>query len=330
MLGIMTGLTTPSLAVNLAEVERALKLVDPIFLHTPQFESQPLSERYGCRVIVKVETVNPIGSFKGRGGDWLAQTADLGRPLVCASAGNLGQGLAYGARRAGLELHVFASRAANALKLERMRSLGATLHLVDGDFDLAKTTASQQAESRGWRLVVDGEDPRLAEGAATMAAELTGALGEEIDTIFLPVGNGSLACGAAVWFKQKSPKTRVVGVSSLVAPATHDTWKSGQITVGPPFSTIAEGLCARVPVPSAVACLRDTLDDFVLLDESLFLDAMADLWSAHRIVAEPSGVAPLAAAAASEDLEDKLIVVPVGGANTDLEMLRKAVERDRA
>jgi len=240
------GLPAP-LIVDLDEVKRARREIDPAFTNSPLFESAALSKQYGGRVILKLETANPIGSFKGRGGDWLARTADHERPLACASAGNLGQGLAYGARRAGIPLHVFASRSANPLKLARIKDLGASLHLVDGDFDHAKNCAADQAAKEDWRLIVDGEDRRLAEGAATIAAEITDAFADTIDLIFVPVGNGSLACGVATWFKQHSQRTRIVGVSSTVAPATYNAWRSGVLEVGPSFTTIAEGLCARTP-----------------------------------------------------------------------------------
>jgi threonine dehydratase len=95
-----------------------------VFLNTPQFVCEPLGDRLGARLALKIETLNPIRSFKGRGTDWLVSRAQHGVRLVCASAGNFGQAMAYSCRRRGLDLTVYASTGANELKVERMRALG--------------------------------------------------------------------------------------------------------------------------------------------------------------------------------------------------------------
>ncbi len=182
--------------VEIAQVERAAHCVNPVFRNTPQFFAGPLGEALGLRPLLKVETVNPIRCFKGRGTDFLARTATRGDVLVCASAGNLGQGLAYAGREHDLRIEVFAASTVNAGKLAAMRRLGARVTLVDGDFDVARQCAADSAQRHGWTLVEDGNDPPLAEGAATIAVELTAA-GHRIDCLLVPAGNGSLACGVA-------------------------------------------------------------------------------------------------------------------------------------
>src|SRR5687767_797687 len=113
----------------LERVELAARLIDPVFLHTPQFVCEPLSAALGVRVALKIETLNPIRSFKGRGADFLVSQASNDVPLVCASAGNFGQAMAYACRKHGLKLTIYASTNANSLKVERMQMLGANVVL---------------------------------------------------------------------------------------------------------------------------------------------------------------------------------------------------------
>lgn len=304
--------------MDLDRVERAAEEIDPVFRDSPQFYAEALSARLGCRVLLKLETTNPVRSFKGRGGDWLARASSPDDVLCLASAGNLGQGLAYGARSHQLTARVFAARSANPLKLAQIRRLGADLDLVDGDFDDAKRAASEAATTHGWRLIEDGREAPLAEGAATMAVELTRAHPTSLESLFVGVGNGSLACGVGAWMQAHSPATRIVGVGSVAAPATFDAWRTGDLTPGQPFTTVAEGLCARVAVPGAVLTLRRALDDYLLVDETLLIEAVRLLWHECGIVAEPSGAAALAGVLAQRDLlQGQSVVVPVGGSNLD-------------
>jgi len=133
---------TAASSLSPERIAEAAKVIDPVFLHSPQFVSGALSERLGLRLLCKVELLNPIRSFKGRGADYFLQRlGSQARPLVCASAGNFGPGLAYAAARRARAVTVFAARGANPLKLERMRQLGALVQLAGDDFDAAEDAA---------------------------------------------------------------------------------------------------------------------------------------------------------------------------------------------
>ena len=138
-------------AISVDRIEEAAGLIDQVFLHSPQFDCAPLSDRLGVDTILKVETVNPIRSFKGRGADYLLHrlTADKDqRRIVCASAGNFGQGMAYACRSRGRKITVFAAHNASSLKVERMRTLGAHIELTGDDFDEAKDAAKSTRERK--------------------------------------------------------------------------------------------------------------------------------------------------------------------------------------
>lgn len=175
------------------------------FRDSPQFISEPLSEEIGVPVVVKLETANPIGSFKGRG-TWLAMSELMARGrvgerhgVVVASAGNFGQGVAYAARAMNVPVIVFAATSANPTKVAAMRRLGADVRAVGEDFDAARLAAADLAAGSGWHLLVDGEDPWISIGAGTIALELTDAASRgdlpALDRFYVPVGNGALVGG---------------------------------------------------------------------------------------------------------------------------------------
>ena len=167
-------------------IEQAAKVIDPVFLNTPQFESDALNEALGMSLVVKVETLNPIRSFKGRGTDYFVNQHGDASVFVCASAGNFGQGMAYACRKRGVPLTVFAAESANHFKLERMRHLGAEVKLAGHDFDAAKETARAYAEQNGAVFVEDARDPETAVGAGTIGLELS-QYPEPFDAVLVPL-----------------------------------------------------------------------------------------------------------------------------------------------
>jgi threonine dehydratase len=280
--------------LSINRIEQAAEIIDPVFLHSPQFVCEPLGEQLGVQLTLKVETLNPIRSFKGRGADFLvAQVKDADR-LVCASAGNFGQAMAYACRKRGLALTVYASTGANPFKVERMRSLGATVILQGDDFDAAKDAAKLAAIAQGDRFVEDSRDVETAEGAGTIGLELLN-LPEPLDALLIPLGNGALINGVARVMKSRSPKTQIVAIQSAGAAAMVESWRSGQIVIHDRIATIADGIGVRVPVPEALADMQGLVDEAVLVDEGTIIEAMRLLHRHAGLVVEPSGAVGVAA-----------------------------------
>lgn len=283
--------------LSLDRIVEASHRIDPAFTNSPQFVSAPLSQALDCTLALKVETVNPIRSFKGRGADWfVARRVEAGdrRALICASAGNFGQALAYAGAKYGIPVVVFAARNANALKVERMRALGADVRLEGADFDSAKTAARLLATAVGTELVEDGLMPAISEGAGTIALELL-ARDDAYDAIVVPLGNGALLNGMARWIKAVSPATRVVGVVANGAPAMADSWRDGRIVEHASTNTIADGIAVRVPIAEALADMHGLVDEVLGVDDDALVDAMRRVHAHHGLVIEPAGAAGLAA-----------------------------------
>lgn len=280
--------------LKLEHIEQALQVIDPVFLHTPQYRAEALEPILGCRLVVKVETLNPIRSFKGRGASYLVAQVPEGTTLMCASAGNFGQAMAYACRARGVHLIVYASVNANPLKIERMRALGAEVRLAGADFDAAKLEAKRVAAKAGLRMVEDSLDTATAEGAGTMGIELL-RWPEPFDTLLVALGNGAMLSGIGRWVKAHVPETQVVGVAAQGAPAMVESWRAGRIVEYERSDTIADGIAVRIPIPEAVADMHGAVDDLVLVSDASIGTAMKLLHEHMGVVVEPSGAVGVAA-----------------------------------
>lgn len=289
----------PAHRLGLAAMARAMAVIDPVFLGSPQYLCEPLAEALGCRLMLKVETTNPLRSFKGRGASFLIAErlrtgAMSGRQLVSASAGNWGQALAYVCRDAGLPLILYAATEANPMKVARMRALGADVRLSGADFDAAKAEAGRWAAETGALMLADGQDREASEGAGTIAVELM-AEACPPDCLVVPLGNGAMLTGIARWAKAVHPGCEVIGVQATGADAMEKSWRSGRLHFPPSVSTIADGIGIRVPIPEAVADMAGLVDDVHLVEDAAILDAMRLVHTRAGLVAEPSGAAGVAA-----------------------------------
>lgn len=311
----------PAHRLSLSRIADAAARIDPVFLNTPQFVCEPLSVWLGCRLTLKVETLNPIRSFKGRGADYYVATLRERRPLVCATAGNFGQGMAYACRKRRVPLTVFTAQIANPLKVDRMRALGADVLFAGDDFDAAKEHARRYCIETGARFVEDGLEPAISEGAGSIAVELF-AHGAELDAILVPLGDGALLNGIARWTKSVAPATRVIGVCSRGAPALHDAWH-GIPARAAPVDTIADGIAVGAPIAASLADMRGQVDDIVLVGDDALITAMRLVHEHAGLVTEPAGVAGLAAILERpEAFAGQSIATVLCGGNTTTAQLR--------
>lgn len=309
--------------ITLDRIEAAAAAIDPTFLNTPQWVCEPLADDLGVRVVLKAEVLNPIRSFKGRGADWLVQGLPAGAEIMCASAGNFGQAMAYACRARGVPITIYAAKTANPLKIERMRAMGATVVLVGEDFDEAKATGKIDAARRGVRFIEDSRDPEPTEGAGTMGLELA-TFPKPLDALFIPLGNGAMLAGIATVARALMPQTRIVAVAASGAPAMVESLQSGRLVTHDRMTTIADGIGVRIPVPEALQDLAGLVDDFVLVPDRSILTAMKLLHQHAGLVAEPSGAVGLAGIMQeSPRLQGQTVATVVCGGNLTLAQMRE-------
>jgi threonine dehydratase len=314
---------TETRRLSLERIAQAATVIDPVFLNSPQFRVESLEQQLDCRLVVKVETLNPIRSFKGRGTEYLAASLDGHPHLVCATAGNFGQGMAYAARKRGLQLTIFTSVAANSLKVERMRALGADVRLVGEDFDAAHLAAKAFAVENDARLIEDGRDRAIAEGAGTIGLELL-RWPEPFNAILVPLGDGALLAGVARWVKAHQPTTQMIGVCASGAPAMERSWRAGQVQELERAETIADGMAVRNPFQEALADIIGLVDDILLVDDITLVAAMRHAHQEFGVVLEPSGAAGLAALLTyRERFSGQLIGTILSGGNLTVEQMER-------
>jgi threonine dehydratase len=294
-----------------------------VFRDSAQFISEPLSELIGVPVVLKLETANPIGSFKGRG-TWLAMSELMAagkvgerEGVVVASAGNFGQGVAYAGRAMDIPVIVVAATNANPAKLAAMRRLGADVRTVGEDFDAARLAATDLALGSGWHLLVDGEDPWITIGAGTIALELSDAIltGDlpALDRFYVPVGNGALIAGIGTWFRSIPSAPRVIGVQAAGAPAMTLSWRERRPIETPSADTVADGIAARVPVPAALELMVAVVDEMLLVDDDQIVAATREMAVAVPATIELAAGAAWAAVRAAASHTAAIGVLVTGG-----------------
>ncbi|WP_327401675.1 pyridoxal-phosphate dependent enzyme [Streptomyces sp. NBC_01288] len=335
-------------------IRAARRVIDPVFLGTPLYRCEALEPGLGCAVSIKLETANPVRSFKGRGTEVVASLlAEHGpRAVVCASAGNLGQALAWSGRGRGLDVTVVASRFATAAKLDRIRALGAGLELVDGDHELARERAAEIARYEGIRLVEDSLDIETCEGAATIGLELveareqaeqakqTGPAGlaevaepaepagtaPPFDAVLIALGGGALATGVGHVLKALAPGVEVICVQPLGAPAMTRSWRGRRVVTTDSTDTIADGVAGRRPIPAVLDDLLLVADDAVLVQEASIVAGMRMLLDHAGLVVEPSAALGIAAILEDRDrFAGRHVVTIVCGSNVDGDAYRRWV-----
>ena len=282
--------------LQLDQVRDAVKVIDPVFLDTPALPCAPLGQVLGCSVTLKVETLNPVRSFKGRGTETVAAVARRKGTsrLVCASAGNLGQALAYSGSRRGLDVTVVAARTANSLKLRQISAFGADIRLDGEDIEDARLLAREIAEADGAYLVEDSLDLATCEGAGTIGLELVRDV-PTLDVVLVALGGGAMASGVGYAVRSLADHAVVIGVQPVGAPAMALSWRQRTVVETDRIETIADGVAGRCPIPEVLDDLLVVLDDVVLVREDSITAGMRALYEHAGLVVEPSAALGIAA-----------------------------------
>ncbi len=305
--------------LRLDRVRGAVGEIDPAFLDTPAPPCAPLGRALGCSVTLKVETLTPVRSFKGRGTETVAAVArEHGASrLVCASAGNLGQALAYSGGRRGLEVTVVAARTANPLKLRQIAAFGADVRLDGEDIEDARLEAREIAETDRAYLVEDSLDVATCEGAATIGLELVRD-DPGLEVVLVAVGGGAMASGVGYVLRSLAEDVEVIGIQPVGAPAMALSWRRRTVVETDRIETIADGVAGRCPIPEVLHDLLIVLDDVMLVREESIKAGMRMLYEHAGLVVEPSAALGIAAILEEpERFAGRHVTTIVCGSNVD-------------
>ena len=312
---------------GIADVYRAKHVLEGQLPRTPLLLNPHISRELGCDLYIKYENLMPIGTFKVRGGAFLAASLtedEKRRGIIDASTGNHGQSLAYGAKLAGARCVIAMPEEANQLKVDSMRALGADVKFHGANFEEARGWAEEQALSEGLRYVHHVNSPELITGVATMSLEVMEDL-PDVDVIITPIGGGSGAMGHLTVAKGIRPGVQVIGVQAAGAPAVYNSWRERKLQRGP-IHTHAEGLATGYAYYVPVKTFIEKLDDMLLVSEAEISDAVVMLARFAHQVAEDSGAASLAAAVKlGERIRGKRVAIVLSGGNMTLDGLRRVL-----
>ncbi|MEW6210257.1 MAG: pyridoxal-phosphate dependent enzyme [Acidobacteriota bacterium] len=305
----------------------ARKQIAPYLARTPLHNYPAIDELTGANCFIKHENYQPVGAFKVRGGiNLVSQMSkeEHSRGVICASTGNHGQSVAYGARLFAVPARIVVPEGANPGKVAAMRGLGAEVIFHGERFDDARLHCEEIARQTGARYVHSGDEPLLIAGVATYALEMFEDQ-PELDVVLVPVGGGSGVAGVCVVARALGARVRVIGVQSQSSPAAYESWRHKEVLEAP-NRTFAEGLATGVgfALPQRILC--EMMDDFVLVKDEEIRLAMKWMIERAHTLAEAAGAAPLAAAYLLRDeLKGKKVGLVCSGGNTSLEHLRQAV-----
>ena len=320
--------TSPS-TITAAAVEQAAQDLRPYLPPTPLQPSSAFTAKVGCPVHLKLETVQPIRSFKVRGAlhkVLRTHPEERAAGVVTASAGNHGQGVAYAARTFGVPATVFVPEGANPLKVEAIGRLGGTVVRHGRSYQDAYLEAVRAQAESGATLVHAYDDPDVIAGQGTVAVELLADL-PEFDTVVVPVGGGGLISGVALYCKARLPGVQVVGVEPTRADGLTRSLEAGAITTLDRVQTLADGLAASAPGRHTFDLAVRHVDTMLRVEDAELLRAIRLLFEWEHVLAEPAGAAAVAALLYHyRPAPGERVVAVVSGANVTQDVMLRALQ----
>ncbi|TDW71123.1 threonine ammonia-lyase IlvA [Kribbella pratensis] len=323
-----------STAVDAAAIEAAVDRLDGVAVRTPLQRNLRLSERTGAQVWLKREDLQIGRSYKLRGAyNLIAQLDDTAKAagVVCASAGNHGQGLAYSCHILGVQGKVFVPRTTPRQKRDRIAALGGKQIkvIVTGDtYDDAAAAALAEGQATGATMVPAFDDPRTVAGQGTVAVELVDQLGHAPDVLVVPVGGGGLVAGVATWIAERHPGVRIVGVEPAGAASMAAAFEAGEPVALPHLDSFVDGAAVRRVGAVTLPLVRQTGVELRSVPEGLVCSEMLELYQADGLIAEPAGALSTSALGNGLDVRPgETVVCLLSGGNNDVSRYGEILER---
>lgn len=305
--------------LEVSSIEKAYERIRPVVHQTPIITNHSLSQLTACDLLLKAENLQLTGSFKIRGAfNKLALLqAQGGYGAVTGSSGNHGAAVAWASRHFGLTAHIVLPKAASAAKVEAIRAYGAQVEFWGTTSQERLERAQDIAHEKGLAFVAPFDDPDVMAGQGTIGLEILRQV-PDVEIVVVPIGGGGLISGTATAIKAHRPHVLVIGVEPSGAPKAHHSRQQHRRIVLPSTYTIADGLKTIALGNLTYPIIEQRVDDIVLVDDDEIRQAMTLLLSRQKLMAEPSGAAPLAYALRKPDaLRHHKTVVVISGGNID-------------
>jgi threonine dehydratase len=317
-------------AINIVAAHEVLKTV---VLRTPLQYHLKLSEKFGCDVYLKREDLQVVRSYKIRGAYNLIQSLSeeqRERGVVCASAGNHAQGVAFSCKLLNIRGVIYMPAITSKQKINQVRMFGGShveIVLIGDTFDECQGFALEYAKENGMTFIPPFDHLKVIEGQGTVGKEILEEL-SNIDYLFVPVGGGGLSAGIGHYLRTYSPDTKIIGVEPAGAPSMKEALKAGHPVVLEKIQSFVDGASVKKVGDITFGICKDILADMLLVAEGKVSSTILQLYNEDAIVAEPAGVLSIAALEQYADqIKGKKVVCVISGGNNDIDRMQEIKER---
>lgn len=320
--------------ISVENIYRAKVRLSRVVEHTPLQFNYNLSEQYGCKVYLKREDMQVVRSYKIRGAYNKMSSVpkeELANGIVCASAGNHAQGVAFACQKLGVHGKIYMPIVTPQQKIKKVRLFGkdkVEVVLAGDTFDEAYAEALKDGEENDKMFIHPFNDERIMEGQGTVGLEILEDCKESIDYIFAPIGGGGLMSGMGSFFAATSPKTKMIGVEPAGAAAMEAALQKGEPVTLEKIDSFVDGAAVKRVGDLTFRVCQEVIDDMVLVPEGKVCTTILNLYNEEGFVVEPAGALSIAALDFyKEKIKGKTIVCVISGSNNDITRTQEIRER---
>ena len=320
--------------INIENIRNASNKLADVVIKSPLEKNLKLKSNFSSNIYLKREDLQQVRSFKIRGAlNKILSLSDSesSKGIVCASAGNHAQGFAFACKMLNIDGNVFMPIHTTKQKIQQVEKFGGDkikIKLVGDNFGQAYAEALSFCKKNAKIFIHPFDDLKVIEGQATVFLEIIDQANFDIDYIFIPIGGGGLISGAINVFKQLSPKTKIIGIEPLGAPAMKTSIKNNKNTTLKSIDGFVDGAAVKRVGEISFNFCKKYLDDLILIDEGEICQSILDLEKYHSIVAEPAGAMSNAALNIySSKIINKNVVCIICGGNNDNSRIPEIQER---
>ena len=315
-------------------IDKAAEVLTEILEPTPFMKNNNLSDVYDANVFLKREDLQVVRSYKIRGAFNKIRTLEpelLSKGIVCASAGNHAQGVAFSCSKLQIMGSIFMPTTTPKQKIEQVRMFGREfieIVLTGDTFDAANSAAIAYAEETGKTFIPPFDDPKVMEGQGTIGKEILSQSKVKLDYIFVPIGGGGLASGLGAYFKQMHPETKIIGVEPGGAPCMKAAIEAGETVRLEHIDKFVDGAAVQKAGSLTYEVCKEVLDDIIVVPEGAVCTTIIQMYNKSAIVVEPAGA--LASAALrfyADKIKGKNVACIVSGSNNDITRMEEIREK---
>ncbi len=315
-------------------IDKASQVLDEILEPTPFQRNANLSDIYDAEVYLKREDLQMVRSYKIRGAYNKIRTIDpelMKNGIVCASAGNHAQGVAFSCSKLKIMGSIFMPVTTPRQKIEQVRMFGKEFIeiILTGDtFDAANSAAIEYAQDNNKTFIPPFDDPKVMEGQGTIGREIFNQSKEPLDYIFVPIGGGGLASGLGAYISRMSPSTKIIGVEPGGAPCMKAAIENGGPIKLEHIDKFVDGAAVQLAGIHTYEVCRQVLDDIVVVPEGAVCTTIIHMYNKSAIVVEPAGALAVAALKFYKDkIKGKRVACVVSGSNNDITRMEEIREK---